>query len=152
MKTSLMLILVAGLLGVSTAASAACDNGASIAGTYKTTSRDGHLPNVLTISRSGDSWRMILVSHWAQRPNDDGSRTNVGNFEGELVIPEPWSCVAWFEHRSADSERSENEPICALVLTFHGSATVQVRGIGRCDYYHGYRAVPYGEYFKATDQ
>jgi hypothetical protein len=126
----------------------------SIGGTYQTDVDVGYEPNRLQIlapSQSSKAWTLALTSRWAPRPHDNGDKGAVGEFEGELRVPNPWSCVAIFsvEEKSKDDADSFG-PVCHLVLRFVGLDRIFVEQLGRCDYFHGHLAIPAGIYKKVN--
>ena len=97
--------------------------------------------------------RLQLKSTWASRPSDNGEHETIGDFEGELIIPKPWSCVALFsvedEPKSADVPFG---PACFFVLRFVGPDRIHLVQLGDCEYFHGQRAYPGGGYWKVRER
>jgi hypothetical protein len=131
---------------------AATDCGAveSLAGVFETEVRVGFTPNRLQLRRADDSndYSVELRSYWAPKPNDDGQFGTMGDFAGKLDIPMPWSCVASLTMRVDGGHTDEEPPKCVLEFRFLDSSRIEVDGEGECDYFHGYRAVPYGLYLR----
>ena len=128
------------LPAVTGATTIACPESGNLSGTFVTTVTPGFTPNRLVLQSAKDrTYRMSLTTYWAPVPHDDGTRGTIGEFEGELFLPRPWSCVALFS-------RSEND--CHLILRFSGQRTLYVESRGQCEQYHGANAYPQGRYEK----
>ncbi|MGE3891541.1 MAG: hypothetical protein AB7F79_08070 [Steroidobacteraceae bacterium] len=148
-------VLVALLLFLSSlcqATTVTCPEGDKLVGTYKTNAARGFIPNSLIISANAVSELTAhLTSYWAPKPFDNGERGTMGDFDGKLLVPHPWSCVAFLVNK-AEAKTDELAPMCVLVLRFIGSKGIDVMGIGQCEYFHGPRAYPGGFYALETEK
>lgn len=122
------------------AATVTCPESADLAGAFVATAAPGFTPNRLVLQFiKDDTYQLSLTTYWAPVPHDNGTRGTIGDFEGKVFLPKPWSCVALFS-------RPEND--CHLILRFRGKQTVYVESRGRCELYHGANAYPQGRYEK----
>jgi len=149
MKRFVLALLLLSSASAALATSVSCPTQNSLAGEYETAVEKGFMPNKLLLrSNSDDSgYSVELNSYWAPKPFDDGTLGTVGNFNGELIVPQPWSCVALLEVRETVNASDEsNAMVCVLLLRFIGASTVEVSALGQCEYFQGNRATPAGSY------
>jgi hypothetical protein len=146
MKRIALALLLAAFAHVSVAATVTCPAQDSLAGEYETASVQGFTPNKLIFSASPRaSYSIALRSYWAPKPFDNGAHGTVGDFNGELVIPHPWSCVAFLEILDENKSEEANPVSCFLLLRFV-DASINVSTLGQCEYFHGHQATPAGSY------
>ena len=140
MRSMLLLIALVAFPVTAMAGTVNCPAPSQLSGTFITAAENGYEPNRLLLTPSKKkTYQASLRSYWSPVPNDDGSRGAIGEFEGELILLKPWSCVAIFS-------RPEND--CHLILRFVGNRTVYVDTVGQCQMYHGVNAYPQGQYEK----
>lgn len=126
------------LPAIARATTIVCPEPADLAGVYATTVAPGFTPNRLTLKAVKDgTYQVSLTTYWSPVPHDDGTRGTIGEFDGSMFLPKPWSCVALLS-------RPEND--CHLVFRFIGKRTVYIESRGRCELYHGASAYPHGRY------
>jgi hypothetical protein len=132
------------------ATSSTCPDLSKLAGSYETKPPVGYPSNEfeITIAKAPDDYGVSLLSTYSSKPFDDGSHVSVGEFEGKLIVPRPWSCVAMLELVRRGVEEDFVPITCSLVFRFVGGSVVYVESMGNCDYFHGHRAYPDGKYIK----
>ncbi|MBB6092357.1 hypothetical protein HNQ60_001203 [Povalibacter uvarum] len=147
MKKIVLAPLLAAVAQVSVATTVTCPAQESLAGEYEAAAAPGFTSNKLIVSASSRaSYSIALSSYWAPKPFDDGAQGTVGDFSGELVVPHPWSCVAFLEV-SDKGKSDETTPVaCFLLLRFVDTSSINVSTLGQCEYFHGHRATPAGSY------
>ncbi len=139
-RINALLFFLCSLPGTTMATTITCPSPQKLTGTFITSVEKGFTPNRLALKVvHGGSYQLSLTSYWAPVPHDDGTRGTIGEFEGNLLLPKPWRCVASFSTQDND---------CHLLLRFVGNQTVFVESSGQCEIYHGANAYPQGRYTK----
>lgn len=147
MKKMVLALLLATVAQASVATTVTCPAQDSLAGEYETAAAQGFTPNKLIVSASSRaSYSVALRTYWTPKPFDNGAQGTVGEFSGELVVPHPWSCVAFLEILDKGKSEETNPVACFLLLRFVDTSSVNVSALGQCEYFHGHRAKPAGSY------
>jgi hypothetical protein len=153
MKAAIFLLFFFVFQSGAFATEVACTSEDSLAGSFATQAAKGFQPNTLRIQKAQNKnfYQFSLTSHWAPKPFDDGTLGTIGNFDGGIAIPQPWSCVGVVTVKAQEEPEGGYGALCILLLRFVSSSRIEVTSFGYCEVFHGHRADPDGTYTRVAE-